>query len=442
MASHEGVFPLPGKDICVILHQIATVLWFPVLMDRGSGVIVAVAFLLSLLAFYKPFVWRIERRYEERTLAKEREQRREERLQPVQSVDRLGSLKHDLSTGAYMASPEYLRIFGWTPEQHMPNDEMFRERIHPEDYPTFQEVRSKAMREKTGYALEYRLSLPGGSIRRVCTVAQPVFDGSGNLMEYIGTTLDITERRQAECAVCHAQADLEHTDRVTTMGELTASLAHEIIQPIAAAVTDANTCVRWLSRDKPDLGEARAAAERMVKDTARATAIISRIRLMFKKDNPHRTLLEVNDVIREMIHLLRNETVQNAISIQTELEPDLPPIMADRVQLQQVLMNLMVNGIDAMKEVEGTRELIIQSRRADEAQLQISVRDTGVGLPSQQGDHIFDAFFTTKPHGTGLGLRISRSIVESHGGRLWADDHPPQGVVFHFTLPLHHEATQ
>ena len=246
--------------------------------------------------------------------------------------------------------------------------------------------------------------------------------------------------------MCHAQADLEHMDRATTMGELTASLAHEIIQPIAAATTNANACVRWLSRDEPDLDEARAAAERMVKDTTRAAAIISRIRLLFKKDNPHRTLVDVNDVIREMIVLLRNETVQSSVTMRTELAPELPLVMADRVQLQQVLMNLMVNGIDSMKEAatkeaDHPRELLIQSRRTEDSQLLISVRDTGVGLPPQQADQIFNAFFTTKPHGTGLGLRISRSIVESHGGRLWAEDNLPQGVVFHFTLPINSEVS-
>ena len=217
-----------------------------------------------------------------------------------------------------------------------------------------------------------------------------------------------------------AKADLAHINRVTTMGELTASMAHEVNQPIAAAVTDANTCMRWLARDHPDLEEARAAAMRVVKDATRASEIISRIRLLFNKGTPERELVDVNEVIGEMIVLLRSEAIRYNISVRTELAADLPQVMGDRVQLQQVLMNLMINGIDAMKDVDGARELAIQSQRAENEQLLVSVSDTGVGLPPQQADQIFNAFFTTKPHGTGMGLRISRSIVESHGGRLWA----------------------
>src|SRR5437899_10584537 len=242
------------------------------------------------------------------------------------------------------------------------------------------------------------------------------------------------EREQAEEALRQAQADLAHGSRVTTMGELTASLAHEVNQPIAAAVTDANTCLRWLTRDHPDVEEARHAASRIVKDATRAGEIISRTRLLFKKGTPQWELVDINEVIREMIVLLRSEATRNSISVQTEL-PDLPQVMGDRVQLQQVLMNLMTNGIDAMKDVDGTRELAIKSQRAEDRQLLISVSDTGVGLPPQQADQIFNAFFTTKLHGTGMGLRISRSIVESHGGRLWAADNSPCGASFYIALP-------
>jgi C4-dicarboxylate-specific signal transduction histidine kinase len=237
------------------------------------------------------------------------------------------------------------------------------------------------------------------------------------------------------------QADLAHINRVTTMGELTASLAHEVNQPIAAAVTDANTCLRWLNRDQPDVEEARQAASRIVKDASRAGEIISRIRLLFKKGAAQRELVDVNEVIREMIVLLHGEATRYSVSIQTELA-DLPQVMADRVQLQQVLMNLMINGIDAMKDADGTRELIIRSQQAEDGQLVLSISDTGVGLPPQQADQIFSAFFTTKPQGTGMGLRISRSIVESHGGRLWATDNSQRGASFYIILPTHVEARE
>jgi C4-dicarboxylate-specific signal transduction histidine kinase len=247
-------------------------------------------------------------------------------------------------------------------------------------------------------------------------------------------------RNRAEGALREAQADLAHISRVTTLGELTASLAHEVKQPIAAAVTDANTCLRWLTRDQPDLEEAREASLRVVKDATRAAEIIDRIRLLFKKGSPQREMVDVNEVIREMIVLLRNQATRYSIFVQTDLAADIPQIMGDRVQLQQVLMNLIVNSIDAMKEVEGTRNLSIKSQRAENEQVMLSVSDTGVGLPPQQADQIFNAFFTTKVHGSGMGLRISRTIIESHGGRLWATDNFPRGASFHFTLPTKADA--
>jgi signal transduction histidine kinase len=232
------------------------------------------------------------------------------------------------------------------------------------------------------------------------------------------------------------QADLARINRVTTMGELTASLAHEIKQPISAAVVDAGTCVEWLACDRPDIEEAREAASRIAADVTRASEIINRIRLLFKKGEPQRELLDVNEVIRDMIVMLRNEASRFSVSIRTELAVDLPNISADRVQLQQVFMNLILNAIDAMKETEGAGELTIKSQHDPDDRLLISVSDTGAGLPPDQADKIFDAFFTTKAQGTGMGLSISRSIIESHGGRLWATADSGRGATFHFTLPI------
>ena len=248
------------------------------------------------------------------------------------------------------------------------------------------------------------------------------------------------ERKQTEEALRQTQADLARASRVSSMGELTASLAHEVKQPIAAAITDANTCMRWLSREQPDLEEARAAASRIVQDGKRAGEIVNRVRLLFNKDSLQRELVDLNEIIREMLLLLHGEATQFAVLIRTELAADLPQVMGDRVQLQQVLMNLMMNSIDAMKDVDGTRELTIQSQRGEDGQVLISVSDTGVGLPPQQADKIFNAFFTTKTHGTGMGLRISRSIVESHGGRLWAADNASRGASFCFSLPVKSDA--
>ncbi|HKN71205.1 MAG TPA: MEDS domain-containing protein [Terriglobales bacterium] len=232
-----------------------------------------------------------------------------------------------------------------------------------------------------------------------------------------------------------AQADLAHINRVTTMGELTASLAHEIKQPISAAITDARTCVRWLTRDDPDIAEARETAARIVKDVMHAADIINSISLLFKKGTLQRELVDVNELIREMIVLLRNEAARYSISIRSDLAEDIPRVMADRIQLQQVFMNLMLNAIDAMKDLSTARELTIRSHRVKDGQLMISVSDTGIGLPQQQAEQIFSAFFTTKAHGTGMGLPISRSIIESHGGRLWATSNSERGASFHFSLP-------
>jgi C4-dicarboxylate-specific signal transduction histidine kinase len=261
----------------------------------------------------------------------------------------------------------------------------------------------------------------------------------------VGTSIDVTERKRADEErerLRQAQLELAHVNRMTTMGELTASLAHEVNQPIAAAVTNANTCLRWLTRDQPDVEEARAAATRIVKDGKRAAEIVSRIRQLFKKGTSERELVDVNDIIREMIVLLRGETTRYKIVVGMELAADLPQVMADRVQLQQVLMNLMINGIEAMKDALVTRDLDIRSQRMQNEQIVVSVSDSGVGLPPQQTEQIFNAFFTTKPHGTGMGLRISRSIIESHGGRLWAADNSPRGASFYFTLPTKAEAPE
>jgi PAS domain S-box-containing protein len=339
-------------------------------------------------------------------------------------------------------SEEWYRIYGFDPEEGLSAWEERLRRIHPEDRAKWQCAIDRAIGEKADYEVEFRILLPGGSVKYIHTVGHPVLNPSGDLTQFVGSSTDITERKQAEESLRQAQADLARVSRVTTMGELTASLAHEVNQPIAAAVTNANTCLRWLTRDRPDLEEAREAASRIVKDATRAADIISRTRLLFKKGTPPRELVDVNKVIGEMIVLLRSEAMRYRIAVRTELAADLPELMGDRVQLQQVMMNLIVNSIDAMKEVDGARELAVKSQRTEKGEVLVSVSDTGVGLPLQQADQIFNAFFTTKVQGTGMGLSISRSIVESHGGRLWATDKSPRGASFCFSLPTKAEAPE
>jgi signal transduction histidine kinase len=231
-----------------------------------------------------------------------------------------------------------------------------------------------------------------------------------------------------------AQAELAHINRVTTMGELAASITHEIKQPISAAGINARTCLKCLQHDIPDWVQASEAATRVVQAVTRAGDVISEISSFFKKSVLQRELLDVNELVREMIVLLRSEAIRYSISIRTELAENVPKVLADRVQIQQVFMNLMLNGFDAMKESTRGHELTIKSEVCDR-QLLISVRDTGLGLPPDQAEHVFDAFFTTKGTGTGMGLPISRSIIESHGGRLWATGNGGLGATFHFTLP-------
>jgi PAS domain S-box-containing protein len=266
---------------------------------------------------------------------------------------------------------------------------------------------------------------------------QELLDMMASLGSQIGQFI---ERKRAEDALRVAQSEVTHLARVMTMGELTASIAHEINQPIAAAIADASTCVRWLSRTEPDLDEARQAAQRAVKDATRAADIITRIRRLFKRSGLDAEPVNVNDVAEELITLLRREALQSGVSITTALAPDLPLVMGDRVQLQQVLLNLLMNGLEATKGVGDRREITVTSRRADGDQVHVAVTDTGVGLPPTGADELFKAFVTTKPDGTGMGLAISRSIVEAHGGRLWAASNAERGATFTFTLPIARDA--
>jgi PAS domain S-box-containing protein len=357
-------------------------------------------------------------------------------LAEAQTLTHTGSWAWEVAERrALHLSEEWFRIYGFDQEDGMSAWNKRLERIHPDDRDKRQQAIDRAVSERSEYEVEYRIILPTGAVRHLHSVGHPVLDSSGNLVQFVGSSTDITERRQAEEALRQTQADLARISRVTTMGELTASLAHEVNQPIAAAVTDASTCLRWLNRNHPDLEEAREAASRVVKDATRAAEIISRTRLLFKKANPQWESVDLHEIIREMVVLMSGEAARYSILVWAELAAELPEVMGDRVQLQQVLMNLTINSMEAMKDADGPRELIIHSQQTEGGQLMVSVSDTGVGLPPQQANKIFDAFFTTKPQGTGMGLRISRSIIESHGGRLWAADNSPRGASFHFTLP-------
>jgi len=272
-----------------------------------------------------------------------------------------------------------------------------------------------------------------GQYRWFLSRAVPLRDEYGQILKWYGVSTDIDDRKRAEQEREQLRADLAHVNRVSMLGELAASVSHELKQPITASMANAQTCIRWLKRDLPDVNEALEASVRIVKDGIRATEIIDHLRSLYKKSTPQRELVDVNDIVREILALLRVEASRCSIVTNSKLAPELPNITADRVQLQQVLMNLMLNAIEAMKDAGG--ELTIKTELDHEGRLLISVRDTGVGLPNEQTEEIFKAFFTTKPEGSGMGLAISRSIVESHGGRLWATPNDRLGTTFQMILP-------
>jgi PAS domain S-box-containing protein len=373
----------------------------------------------------------------DRNDAEDKLRRSESYLAEAQRLSHTGSWAYDPATEkALYWSDEMFRICGFDPQQGPPTSAMFLERVHAEDHESVDEAMRNAAAEKTEYQVEHRIILPNGAIRHIRARGHPVLDRSGNVVQVVGSAVDVTDLKRAEQErerLRQVEAELTHMNRVSTLGELAASLSHELKQPIAASMTDAETCMLWLKRDQPALDEVLEAAMRIVQAGTRATEIIDGLRSLYKKSPAKRELVDVNEIVGEMLLLMRGQANRYSISMHTVLAPDLPKIIADRVQLQQVFMNLMLNAIEAMKDTAG--ELTIKAELGQGGQLLLSVSDTGAGLRGENMEQIFNAFFTTKPQGSGMGLSISRSIVESHGGRLWAADNPPRGARFCFTLP-------
>jgi PAS domain S-box-containing protein len=380
----------------------------------------------------------------ERKQVEEALRRSEAYLAEAQRLTHTGSWAWDpIADKVLYWSEEMFRIFGLDPQEGIPTGPRFGQRVHAEDHDRVLDHVENSVRQKTDYLVNHKIVLPDGTVRHIETIGHPVLNSSRGLVEYVGTAVDITERKLAEGErerLHQLEADLAHINRVSMMGELAASLAHEIKQPIAAAATNAKTTLRWLQRETPDIGEAREAVSRIVKDVIRAADIIDRNRALYRRDTPKREMVNLNELIPEMIALLRNVANRNSISIRAELDGALPTMTADRVQMQQVLINLMLNGIEAMKETGG--ELTLRSKKTEDGQIELSVSDMGIGLPAEKIDQLFDAFFTTKAQGTGMGLSISRRIIESHGGRLWASGNPGRGATFHFTVPTEVELAE
>ena len=370
-----------------------------------------------------------------------RELRRQQAyLAEAQSLTHVGSWACNfLTRKIFHLSDEVLRLYGFDPDSPGISFERLYSATHPEDEPALREQFYSAINARKDYDLEYRIYRPDGAIR--CLRSLGHHDPAQEIGEYVGITMDITERKRAEEEhekLRQLEADLAHINRVNMMGELAAALAHEIKQPIAASITSANTCLRWLAHDPPNLQRAREAATRSEREGNRAADVINRLRSFYKKGKPPKPeMLDIGAVILEMAALLKTDAIRHSVTIHS-VDADTPEILVDRVQLQQVLMNLMLNAIEAMKDTGG--ELTITSRPNSQGQIIVSISDTGVGLPQESTEQIFDAFHTTKPEGTGMGLAITRSIVESHGGRVWATANQGAGATFHFTLPIEAEA--
>jgi PAS domain S-box-containing protein len=365
--------------------------------------------------------------------------RSEAYLAEAQTLSHTGSWAWSTTTDEMRYwSEECFRMLGFDPQDGLPPREQFLQRIHPDDRARTREGIERARREKAGYDLKYRYILPSGEVRDIHTVGHPVLSPSGDLLEFVGTVIDETERKRAEESLRKTEADLARVARATTLGELTASIAHEVNQPIAAVVTNANACLRWLRGEAPNLDKAREAADRIIRDGNRASDVIIRIRTLLKGGESDHKQVEINEVIREVAALARGTVTLHRASLETVLAPHLPPIWGDRVQLQQVLLNLVANALDAMETIQDRPRIVqVCSDRNETETIRVAVKDSGIGLDSQQVEKLFEAFHTTKPEGLGMGLAISQSIIERHGGRLWAEANQGEpGAIFQFTLPI------
>jgi PAS domain S-box-containing protein len=357
----------------------------------------------------------------------------------VQRLSHTGSLYWKSASGELAWSEETSRIYEYDLTT-TPRLELVFQRIHPNDrafieqtHRFFQEEDRRRKGENLDVEVEYRLLMPDGRVKHLHAISHTLHDSSGNL-EILAAVMDVTARKQSEEALRQAQADLAHVNRVTTMGELTASIAHEISQPVAAVIANAGVSLRLLAKGPPDVDKARECLELTLKDGVRAGEIVKRIRALVKKSPPRKDWVDVNKTILEVIELTRSEALRHHVSLKSRLSADLPLIWGDRIQLQQVILNLIINAIEAMSGLIPA-DLVISSGKDGLDSVRVSVLDWGEGLMEGTPDRLFEAFYTTKPNGMGMGLAISRSIISDHGGRLWATPNAPRGAVFQFTLP-------
>jgi PAS domain S-box-containing protein len=371
----------------------------------------------------------------ERQKAETALRRGEASLTEAQQISHTGSWRWEVGTGEVFASAELLRIFGFDPTITQPSYADFVGRVHAEDRPAFERTLDRARRERSRFQHEHRIALSDGSIRHLQGAGRPDIAETGEL-EFVGAVVDITERRRAEEALRHAQAELARVTRLTTMGELVMSIAHEINQPLAGVIASGNACLRWLDRDEPDVEAARQSVSRIVRDGERAGNVIRGLRALAKKSEPQMTPVDINDAIQEVLVLTRSDLQRHGVMLDTALSATDRPIFGDRVLLQQVVLNLIMNGVEAMSAVTDHPKLLaISSEPVESGGMLVAVEDSGTGLDPAMTDRVFEPFFTTKPYGMGMGLSICRTIIDAHGGRFWVSPRVPCGTVFRFTVP-------
>jgi len=374
---------------------------------------------------------------EDRKHAEEALRRSEAYLAEAQRLAHIGSWAIDFANRKPVhSSEEHHRLYGFDPAGGLPPWSDWMERIHPEDRVMTRDVLERSSRERADFEMDYRVCHPDGTTKYLHVVGHPVLNAAGDVVGFIGTSMDVTERRQAEESRQDAQNKLAHANRVTAMGQLTASIAHEVSQPIAAAVTSASAALRFLDARPPDMAEVKRSLANIVSSGKRAGEIVGRIRALVKKVPPRKDRLDINEAILEVISLTRNEMMRSEVSLRIDLARGLPSVDGDRIQLQQVVLNLILNAVEAMgTQRDYARELLIATGEDGADGVSVVVQDSGPGLDPEGRERLFEAFYTTKPSGMGMGLAICRSIIDAHGGQIFAAANEPRGAVFRFTLP-------